>query len=75
MAKNLLCGVRTDFLHLTSIYVCCVPVWRVHVLSAAYITDFESCTGPISTNPASTVANDLGIARETCFVVSRLELA
>ena len=38
------------------------------------ITDCESCTRPISTNPGSMEASEYGLTRGTCFVARRLEL-
>ena len=37
-------------------------------------TDCESCTRPISTNPASMEAGEYGLTRGTCFVVRHLEV-
>ena len=37
-------------------------------------TDCESCTRPISTNPASMEAGEYGLTRGTCFVACRLEV-
>ena len=37
-------------------------------------TDCESCTRPISTNPASTEAGEYGLTRGTCFFARRFEL-
>ena len=36
-------------------------------------TDCESCTRPISTNPASMEADEYGLTRGTCFITCRLE--
>ena len=38
------------------------------------LTDCESCTRPISTNPRSMEAGECGLARWTCFVPRRLEV-
>ena len=53
-----------------SLHVC-----LVYCLSAAYITDCECRSWPISTNLASTEAGELGLTRGKCFVARRLELA
>ena len=37
-------------------------------------TDRESCTRPISTNPASMEAGEYGLKRGTCCVARRLEV-
>ena len=37
-------------------------------------TDCESCTRPISTNPASMEAGEYGLTRGMCFVAGRLEV-
>ena len=37
-------------------------------------TDCESCTRPISTNPASMEAGEYWLSRGTCFVARRLEV-
>ena len=37
-------------------------------------TDCESCTRPISTNPASMEAGQYGLRRGTCFLACSLEL-
>ena len=38
------------------------------------LTDFESCTRPISTNPRSMESKEYGLTRGTYFIASRLEL-
>ena len=38
------------------------------------VTDCESCTRPISTNPGSMEAGEYGLTRGTCFVARRLEV-
>ena len=38
------------------------------------MTDGESCTRPISTNPGSMEAGEYGLTRGTCFVAHRLEV-
>ena len=38
------------------------------------LTDCESCTRPLSTNPVSINAGEYGLTRETCFVARRLEV-
>ena len=38
------------------------------------LTDCESCTRPISTNPGSMEAGGYGLSCETCFVACRLEV-
>ena len=38
------------------------------------MTDGESCTRPISTNPGSMEAGELGLTRGACLDASRLEL-
>ena len=42
-------------------------------VSFAVFTDCESCTRPISTNPASMEADEYGLTRGTCFITCRLE--
>ena len=45
-------------------------------MSVAFVvfTDYESCTRPIPTNPASMEAGQYGLTRVTCFLPCRLEL-
>ena len=38
------------------------------------LTDCESCTRPISTNPGSMELTEYGLTCGTCFIASRLEL-
>ena len=38
------------------------------------VTDYKSCTRPISTNPGSMEAGEYGLTRGTCFVARRVEL-
>ena len=38
------------------------------------LTDCESCTRPISTNPRSMEAGEYGLTRGTCFLACCLEL-
>ena len=47
----------------------------VHVcVTFVVITDCESCTKPISTNPGCLEAGEYGLTRGTCFVARRLEV-
>ena len=48
----------------------CVSVCGTFVV----FTDCESCTRPISTNPAFMEAGEYGLTRGTCFVARRLEV-
>ena len=50
--------------------VCLVSVCVTFVV----FTDSESCTGPISTNPASMEAGKYELTRRTCFVARRPEM-
>ena len=47
---------------------------RVYDIEFVVITDCDSCTRPISTNPASMEAGECGLTRGTCFATRRLEL-
>ena len=47
---------------------------RVCDIDFAVFTDRESCTRPISENPASMEAGECGLTRGTCFAARRLEL-
>ena len=38
------------------------------------LTDCESCTSPISTNPGSMELGEYELTRGTCFIACRLEL-
>ena len=38
------------------------------------VTDYKSCTRPISTNPGSMEAGEYGLTRGTCFVARCLEV-
>ena len=67
--KPLHTGVRTGYnISLLYLSVYCVRV--TFVVS----TDCESCTRPISTNPASMEASEYGLTRRSCFVARRLEV-
>ena len=69
--KPLHAGVRTGCHYLICLSVClsvCVCVTFV------VLTDYESCTRPISTNPGSMEAVEYGLTRGTCFVARRLDL-
>ena len=62
-------GVRTGCHSLICLSVCvCVCVTLV------LFTDCESCTRPISTNPASLESSEYGLTCGTCFVACRLEV-
>ena len=47
----------------------------VHVCDIEFVvfTDCDSCTRPISTNPGSMEAGEIGQTRATCFFARRLE--
>ena len=63
-------GARTGCHYLLGLSVCvCVRVCVTFVV----LTDCESCTRPISTNPGSMEAGEYGLPRGMCFV-ARLEL-
>lgn len=52
---------------------CCVlSVWNSLVVFG--ITDYESCTWPIFTNPVSTESDELGLTCGACSVARLLEL-
>ena len=64
-------GVRTGCHYLISLSVClCMRVCVTFVV----FSDCESCKRPISTNLGSMEAGTYGLTRETCFVLSRLEV-
>ena len=47
---------------------------RVCDIEFVVLTDCESCTGPISTDPGWLEAGEHGLTRGTCFFVRRLEV-
>ena len=49
-------------------------VGRLWDIVFVVLTDCESCTRPISTNPGSTEAGEYGLTRGTCFFARRLEV-
>ena len=47
---------------------------RVYDIEFVVITDCDSCTRPISTNPASMEAGECGLTRGRCFFAYRVEV-
>ena len=47
---------------------------RVCEIEFVVITDCESCTRPISTNPGSMEGGEYGLTHETCVFARRLEV-
>ena len=47
---------------------------RVCAIDFVVVTDCDSCTRPISTNPVSMEASAHGLMRETCFFARRLDV-
>ena len=47
---------------------------RVCDIEFVVITDCDSCTRPISTNPVSIEAGEYGLRYTTCFFARRLEV-
>lgn len=47
---------------------------QLFVFNIRGFTAYESCTRPIPTNPGSTEATELGLARGVCFAAHRLEV-
>ena len=52
----------------------CVSVCLCVCVTDVVLTDCESCTRPISTNPGSMEAGEYGLTRGTCFAACRLEV-
>ena len=66
-------GVRTGCHYLIILSVR-LSVYLSVCVTFVVLTDCESCTRPISTNPVSMEAGEYGLTRVTCFLASRLEL-
>ena len=62
-------GVRTGCQ-----YLICLSVWVCVRVTFVVLTDCESCTRPIATNPGSMEWGEYGLTCGTCFIASRLEL-
>ena len=64
-------GVRTGCHYLIISLCLCLCV----CVTLVFLTDFESCTRPISTNPRSMEEEcEYGLPRGTCFTARRLEV-